>query len=74
MYLVNQISEKKANETDLKFTQSLIDSLNHRLKHLSVLQNELALSLEPVKNTITNHRRIIYITSGAQAAPKSLYT
>ena len=42
----------KADKEDLNYTNSLIESLNERLKHLSTIQNELATTLEPIKYSI----------------------
>lgn len=49
---VNKMNDNKADKTDLNKTNNLIDNLNERVKHLSVLLTELAGSLEPIKNTL----------------------
>ena len=47
-----EINDKKADKTELIETQNMLENLNDRVKHLANLQNELALNLEPVRNSI----------------------
>lgn len=49
---ITKINEIKANKYDLAKTNDLIESLNERVKHLSNVQNELAITLEPIKNSM----------------------
>jgi hypothetical protein len=37
----------KANKEDINNVNKLIESLNNRLKHISILQNEMAKSAVP---------------------------
>ena len=39
---VNQLDSVKANKEDVQFTKKLIESLNERVKYLSIVQHELA--------------------------------
>ena len=52
--LLRDIGEAKADNIELNKTNSCIDSLNERVKYLAVLQNELAMILEPIKNSTGN--------------------
>lgn len=46
---VNKMVEVKASKEELDDTHKMIENLNTRVKHLSILQNELASTLEPVR-------------------------
>ena len=54
LYMLAEMNAKKANKEEVSQTQSLIENLNQRVKHLSIVQYELARSLEPVKNSIND--------------------
>jgi hypothetical protein len=47
--LVQAVQEAKANKTDLEDCLALVESVHERLKHLSILQVELARSMIPQK-------------------------
>ena len=42
----------KANMDEITYTHSLIEGLNERIKHISMIQTEFAKTLEPIKNSI----------------------
>ena len=52
--LVRDMGEVKADRKNLEKTNGCIDNLNERVKYLAVLQNELAMILEPIKNSVHN--------------------
>ena len=52
MTVLNRLNEIKANRHELVKTNDVIDNLNERVKHMSVLQNELAEMLVPVRDSI----------------------
>ena len=49
----DSVCEIKADREDIDQTRDLIDSLNNRLKHLSVILHEMAGALMPVRNSIS---------------------
>ena len=49
---VDKLNTEKATRQEMEFTHSLIESLNSRLKHLSIVQTEMASSLVPVQHSI----------------------
>jgi len=50
--LINRLNEQKATKVEVLETHDLIESLNLRVKHISVMQSELADLLKPIKNNI----------------------
>ena len=46
------MNDIKASRTELKFEHSLIESLNDRVKHLSILMKEMAEVFKPVNEQI----------------------
>ena len=52
--MVANMTQNTATSEDVMYIHSLIESLNERMKHVSSVQNEVAMNLEPVKNAIKN--------------------
>ena len=52
MTVINRLNEIKVNRHELFKTNDVIDNLNDRVKHISVLQNQLAEMLVPVRDSI----------------------
>ena len=52
--MLAQMSDTKASKEELKQTNSLIDSLNERMKHLSVVHTQLAGTFDPVRESMQN--------------------
>lgn len=52
--MINELNQFKATKTQIEETKKLIDNLNFRLKHISIVQREIATLLEPSKNSF-NH-------------------
>lgn len=50
--LFDKINSIKAEKEDIGEVKELIESLNERVKHLSIIQHEIAHSLSPIKNSI----------------------
>ena len=50
--MVNKLNDAKATKEELMQTNALIENLNERVKHISILQNELAIMLEPIRNSV----------------------
>ena len=50
---IDSLHEIKADKEDIDQTRDLIDSLNNRVKHLSVIFHEMAGALMPVRNSIS---------------------
>ena len=48
------MDDLKADKESLDKTNALIENLNDKVKHLSIIQNELALSLAPINKNIGN--------------------
>ena len=42
----------KANKVELKKTNEIIENLNDRVKHISIVQNELAEMLAPIRDSM----------------------
>ena len=47
--MIASLNDRKANNEDVANSNVLIEKLNDRVKHLSVIQNEFSMVLEPVK-------------------------
>ena len=54
--LLQSVQEAKANKTDLEECLHLIDNVHERLKHLSIVQVEIARSMIPQKTTSTYNK------------------
>lgn len=54
MHLLVKCNEVKADKAEVLQTNILVHNLNERLKFVSVMQNALAETLEPVKSAFTN--------------------
>ena len=52
--MVDQVVLIKADKEEVAHTNVLIENLNERLKYLSVVQNELASTLEPIRNSVNS--------------------
>ena len=52
MNTFDKFNDLKATRQEMMYVHCLIESLNERVKHLSVVQTELASSLVPVSNSI----------------------
>ena len=52
--MLAQMSDSKASKEDLIYTNSLVDSLNERMKHLSVVHSQLVSTFEPVRESMQN--------------------
>ena len=50
---LESLNKAKANKDSLQLTNSNLKSLYDRVKHISIVQNELANSLLPIKNSIS---------------------
>ena len=51
---IARILKNSATQDDVESLTKLIKSLHERVKHISVVQNEIAKSLDPVKESISN--------------------
>lgn len=51
---LSKVEKAKANKEQIVETVALVESLNERVKHMAILQNEVATSLEPIRNSF-NH-------------------
>ena len=50
--MINEMNDVKANKADVTEAKGLIESLNERMKYLSGIMNELATTLEPIRNSV----------------------
>ena len=46
--MVKKLDEEKADRTELNVTKVMIENVNDRLKHVSIIQNELSTILKPL--------------------------
>ena len=46
--MLKKMDDHKADKTELNLTKVMIDNVNERLKHVSILQNELSTMLMPL--------------------------
>ena len=50
--MIRKLNDMKANRLELKKTNEIIENLNDRMKHISIVQNELAEMLKPIRDSI----------------------
>ena len=50
--MIDKVNKNKASKMELAYTETLLNNLNDRVKHLSSLMSTLANSMLPVKNAI----------------------